>query len=70
MRTGWERGRKVRVVLLAVLGAFLVAVGVFISVYASRFRTIETIRRVTDYKDYNLYCMDVNYDYDLDRLIE
>lgn len=67
MRTGWESGRKVRVVLLAVLGALLVVVGVFISVYASRFRTIETIRRVTDY---NLYCMDVKYDYDLDRLIE
>lgn len=48
----------------------LVALGWFISVYISRFQTIGTIEKVTDYADYNLYRMDVKYNYDLDRLIE
>ena len=41
-----------------------------ISVYGSRFQTISTIQRVTDCDGYNLYRMDVKYDYDLDRVIE
>ena len=38
--------------------------------YEGRFQTISSIQKVTDYDEYNLYRMDVKYDYDLDRLIE
>lgn len=39
-------------------------------VYWSRFQTVASIEKLTDYDDgYNLYCMDIDYDYDLDALI-
>ena len=69
----WVRRGKERVIGICGMGAgfvVLVALGWFISVYASRFQTIGTIEKVTNYADYNLYHMDVKYNYDLDRLIE
>ena len=33
-----------------------------------RIATLDTIQKLTDYDDYNLYSMEVLYDYDLDRL--
>ncbi len=42
----------------------------FVCEYTGRFQTIRTIEKVTDYEEYNLYRMDVKYEYDLDRLIE
>lgn len=61
------------VLLVALLVALLVLVvgaGEFVCEYTGRFQTIRTIEKVTDYEDYNLYSMDVKYDYDLDRVIE
>lgn len=53
--------------LLAVI--VLLAAG-FCVVYWSRFQTIASVEKMTDYDDgYNLYRMDVAYDYDLDALI-
>ena len=56
--------------LLVILLVLVVGVGEFVCEYTGRFQTIRTIEKVTDYEEYNLYRMDVKYDYDLDRLIE
>lgn len=68
MRSGKRRGIYAAGMGLA-FGA-LAALGWFVWVYASRFQTIGTIAKVTNYADYNLYRMDVKYNYDLDRVIE
>ena len=60
----------IRGVLLVALLVLVVGAGEFVCEYTGRFQTIRTIEKVTDYEDYNLYCMDVKYDYDLDRVIE
>ena len=60
----------IRGVLLVGLLVLVVGAGEFVCEYTGRFQTIRTIEKVTDYEDYNLYCMDVKYDYDLDRVIE
>ena len=39
-------------------------------VYFTRLKSIHSIRKLTDYEDYNLYRMDIDYAYDLDRLID
>lgn len=70
MKTQSKKRKIIRTVLLVILLLLIVAVGGFISVYESRFQTISSIQKVTDYDEYNLYRMDVKYDYDLDRLIE
>lgn len=56
--------------LLVILLVLVVGVGEFVCEYTGRFQTIRTIEKVTDYEEYNLYRMDVKYEYDLDRLIE
>ena len=70
MKTQSKKHKIIRTVLLVILLLLIVAAGGFISVYESRFQTISSIQKVTDYDEYNLYRMDVKYDYDLDRLIE
>ena len=60
----------IRGVLLVALLVLVVGAGEFVCEYTGRFQTIRTIEKVTDYEDYNLYSMDVKYDYDLDRVIE
>ena len=70
MWTQSKKQKKIRTVLLVILLFLIVAAGGFISVYEGRFQTISSIQKVTDYDEYNLYRMDVKYDYDLDRLIE
>ena len=62
MRTQSKKHKIIRTVLLVILLFLIVAEG--------RFQTISSIQKVTDYYEYNLYRMDVKYDYDLDRLIE
>ena len=59
--------KRVILGLVAAIAAVLVAFGVL---YASRIQTISSINQVTSYEDgYNLYTMDVAYDYDLDALL-
>ena len=57
--------------LLLGLGAIiLLAVIVFVSIYFSRFKTISTIEKYTNYDDnFNLYTIDIKYDYSLDDII-
>lgn len=50
------------VILLAVIG--------FVTVYFTRFLTISSLEKITDYDDgFNLYSIDVKYDYSLDDVI-
>lgn len=58
---------KVLLALLLVLLAVVAGFGIF---YSSRIKTIRSIRKLSDYEDgYNLYRMDVSYNYDLENLI-
>lgn len=56
-------------ILLAILILVLLLLAIFVAVYFTRIKTMSTIRQITEYPEYNLYSMDVEYDYDLDRLI-
>ena len=49
-------------VLLALLLLVLLAAAGFGVLYAGRLRTVNSIEKITDYSDYNLYRMDVRYD--------
>ena len=52
--------------VLAVVAVAAVGFGVL---YTSRIQTANSIEKLTDYDDYNLYRMQVRYDYDLDKMI-
>ena len=54
----------------AVLAVLLAVVLVFTGVYFTRFQTVDSIEKLTNYDDrYNLYRMDVKYNYSLDDVI-
>lgn len=40
-----------------------------IKTYGTRIQTIRSLEQLTDYEDYNLYQMDVKYNYDLERIL-
>ena len=61
--------KKMKPILLAILILVLLLLAIFVAVYFTRIKTMSTIRQITEYPEYNLYSMDVEYDYDLDRLI-
>ena len=57
-------------VLIGVLTALVLACVIFCILYLSRFRSVSTIEKLTDYDDgYDLYSMTIEYDYDLDKVI-
>lgn len=56
-------------VFCVILGIVVVLAIVFAGVYGSRLRTLATVEKLSSYSDYNLYRMDVKYDYDLDSVI-
>lgn len=54
--------------LVSIIGLIILALLV---IYAGRIRTIASIEKVTSYDDgYNLYLIDVKYNYDLDAIID
>lgn len=56
---------------LVILCALVILIPIiFYAFYSSRFHTIASLRQLTEYDDYNLYRMDVSYDYDLDAVID
>ncbi len=56
--------------LLCLLGLLLLAGITFCAVYFTRFQTMATIEKLTDYDDgYNLYTMKVKYDYNTEDII-
>lgn len=62
--------KRILIVLLAILAVILVLVIAFLGFYATRIQTMSSIEKLTDYEDgYNLYRMEVKYDYNLDNII-
>lgn len=56
--------------LLALLLVLVVAVATFLCVYWTRLKTMSTIEKLSNYDDYNLYHMDVKYDYSLQKILD
>ena len=57
-------------ILLALLALILLLAVAFCCVYFTRLRTLSSIEKITAYDDgYNLYRMNVQYDYNLDNII-
>lgn len=55
---------------LGIASVILILVLIFVCIYASRFRTIDSIEKVTAYEDgYDLYTMEVKYDYSIEDII-
>lgn len=73
-RKGENRMKKsLKVTLLSLCGivaVLLAAVLVFVGIYFTRIQTMNSIEKLSDYDDgYNLYRMEVKYDYSLDDVI-
>ena len=62
-------GKWIKRILLALVILTVLFAAVFCGFYFTRFQTMGSIRQVTANSDYNLYRMDVKYDYSLDRVI-
>ena len=61
----------VKKILGVVFGLIAIVLFIFISVYYSRFKTIASIEKLTDYDDgYDLYSMTVEYDYSVQNIID
>ena len=57
-----------RIFIIAAAIIIFIAI-VFTGIYLTRFKTIGSIEKITSYDDYNLYSMDISYDYNLDDII-
>ena len=67
-----NKGKKrILIVLLAILAVIVLAAAALLGLYFTRIQTFSSIEQLTDYEDgYNLYRMDVQYDYNLDDIID
>ena len=61
--------KRIRQVVLGILLLVLLAIAGFGVLYAGRLRTVNSIEQLTNYDDYNLYRMDIRYDYSIDDVI-
>ena len=65
--------KSLKVTLLSLCGivaVLLAAILVFVGIYFTRIQTMNSIEKLSDYDDgYNLYRMEVKYDYSLDDVI-
>lgn len=62
--------KALKYVLLFLLLAILCVLVAFCWLYGGRVKSVSSIHKLTDYGDgYDLYSMDIRYDYNLDRLI-
>lgn len=56
---------------LGIIGITLILVLIFVCIYASRFSTINSIKKITSYEDgYDLYTMEIKYDYSIEDIID
>ena len=63
--------KVVKRILLVLLAIIVIAVAAFIGIYFTRILTVSSIEQLTDYEDgYNLYSMDIRYNYSLDDIID
>ena len=59
--------KVIKRVLIILLMIVVLAAAVFLGIYFTRIQTIGSIEQLTDYEDgYNLYRMDVKYDYSIE----
>ena len=58
--------KKIIVVVVIVIVA---AAAYFYFVYSTRLQSIGSIQKVTNYEDYNVYSMEIKYDYSIDDLV-
>ena len=61
--------KRILQVVLGILLVLLLAIAGFGVLYAGRLRTVNSIEQLTNYDDYNLYRMDIRYDYSIDDVI-
>lgn len=61
--------KRILQVVLGILLVLLLAIAGFGVLYAGRLRTVSSIEQLTNYDDYNLYRMDIRYDYSIDDVI-
>lgn len=58
-------------VFTCIIIIILVGIAIFIGIYSSRIKTIQSIEKLTDYNDnYDIYRMDIQYDYSIDRVLD
>lgn len=66
--------KKQKIVLSAVIALAALAViciGIFAGIYFTRFQTVMSINKLSSYDDgYNLYFMDVKYNYSIDNFLD
>ncbi|MDY3781511.1 MAG: linear amide C-N hydrolase [Candidatus Faecousia sp.] len=63
--------KKIGIALLTLLAVVLAVVLAFTGLYFTRFRTVRSIQKLTDYEDgYNLYRMDIHYNYSLEKILD
>lgn len=61
----------VKAVLIILLAAVIICAAAFAVIYFTRFQTMATIEKLSDYDDgYNVYSMTVRYDYDTQKIID
>lgn len=58
------------IILTVVLTLIIILAGVFIARYYSRFQSISTLNKVSNYADFNIYKMNIKYNYSIDKIIE
>ncbi|MBR3318075.1 MAG: hypothetical protein IKG21_09705 [Atopobiaceae bacterium] len=60
----------VKRIALGIVAVVLIGLVALVCVYFTRFQTMATIAKSTGYSDgYNLYTMDVTYDYNVENII-
>ena len=61
--------KTLRIILIGISAILVILVMIFCGYYYTRFRTIGSLEKLTEYEDgYDLYKIDIRYDYDLDRM--
>lgn len=61
--------KAIKWTLVSILALLIAAIITFVCIYFTRLQTISTIEKITNYNEYNLYRMDIKYDYSLDNVI-
>ena len=62
--------KRIKGILIGLPSVIALAIVVFAGVYFNRLRSVGSIKKLTDYADgFDLYRVDIKYDYDLDRVI-